>query len=141
MKRVLFFIAAVFLSLNASTLLNAELKFQIKNVSPQYVLLLKGKSSVQTIGQDMGSMYDKIYGYLETNTINPVGPPIALYFSEPGPEWEIAVAVPVPEGTMGQGAIVPSGNGTATAISPSGPGSEKYNAIGGPTGYIVLVSK
>ena len=134
MKRVLFFIAAVFLSLNASTLLNAELKFQIKNVSPQYVLLLKGKSSVQTIGQDMGSMYDKIYGYLETNTINPVGPPIALYFSEPGPEWEIAVAVPVPDGTMGQGAIesttLPGGKMVSTMhIGPYEKLNESWSAL------------
>ena len=55
--------------------------------------------------QDMESLYGIINGYMGTNPINLVGLPIALYFSEPGPEWEIGVAVPVPEGTIGQGAI------------------------------------
>ncbi len=105
MKSVLVVIAAVVLLLDVSALVNAEKNFQIKNVSPQHVLFLKGKTSVQNIGPDMGSMYGKIFGYIGTKAINPIGPPIALYFSEPGPEWKIGVAVPVPEGTVGEGAI------------------------------------
>ena len=134
MKRVLVVVAAVILVLDVSALANAELKFQIKNVSPQYVLLLKGKSSVKNIGLDMGSMYGKIYGYMGTKTINPVGPPIALYFSEPGPEWEIGVAVPVPEGTVGQGTIesttLPGGKMVSTMhIGPYENLDESWNAL------------
>ncbi len=80
MKSVLVVIAAVVFLLDVSALVNAEKNFQIKNVSPQHVLFLKGKTSVQNIGPDMGSMYGKVYGYMGTKTINPAGPPIALYF-------------------------------------------------------------
>jgi hypothetical protein len=55
-KRVLLVVTAVILLLDVSALASVELKFQIKNISPQYVLFLKGKSSVQNIGQDMGKM-------------------------------------------------------------------------------------
>ena len=105
MKRLLVFISAVILLLDVSALAREELQIKVKNVPPQTVLLLKGKSSVEKIGHDMGAMYEQVYGYLERKGIGPAGPPIALYFSEPGPEWIIAVAVPVPEGTPGQGAI------------------------------------
>jgi effector-binding domain-containing protein len=134
MKRVLLVITAVILLLGVSALASAELKFQIKNISPQYVLFLKGKSSVQNIGQDMGAMYGKLYDYMGTKTINPVGPPIALYFSEPGPEWEIGVAVPVTEGTGGQGAIeattLPGGKMVSTMhIGPYEKLHESWNAL------------
>jgi effector-binding domain-containing protein len=107
MKRALVIATAVVILFNLSALAKGELKFQVKNVSPQYVLLLKGKSSMQNVGQVMGSMYGKIYAYLGTKKINPTGPPIALYYSGPGPEWKIGVAVPVPEGTVGEGAVQP----------------------------------
>ena len=134
MKRVLVIAAAVILFLDVSALANAELKFQIKNVSPQYVLLLKGKSSLQNIGQDMGPMYGKVYGYMGAKAINPVGPPIALYFSEPGPDWEIGVAVPAPKGTLGQDAIVsttlPGGKMVSTMhIGPYEKLNESWNAL------------
>jgi effector-binding domain-containing protein len=105
MKRVLVIMAAVTLLLGVSTLDAEELQIQVRNVPPQKVLLLKGQSSVQKIGQDMGFMFEQVYGYLGKKGIQPAGPPIALYFSEPGPEWAIGVAVPVPEGTPGQGTI------------------------------------
>jgi hypothetical protein len=105
MKRVWVIIAAVILFLDVSSLAADESQFQVKDISPQAVLLLKGKSSVQNLGQDMGSMYGKIYGYMGANKIVPAGAPIALYYSMPGPEWEIAVAVPVPAGAVGQDAI------------------------------------
>jgi hypothetical protein len=41
MKRVLVIIAAVMMFLDVSALAAEELRFQVKNVSPQYVLLLK----------------------------------------------------------------------------------------------------
>jgi effector-binding domain-containing protein len=53
----------------------------------------------------MGSLYGRVYTYMTTKKINPTGPPIALYYSEPGPDWKIGAAVPVPEGTAGQGDI------------------------------------
>ncbi|MEX1329727.1 MAG: GyrI-like domain-containing protein [Desulfobacterales bacterium] len=127
-------VVAVILFWDIPSSAKEELKFQVKNVSPQYVLLLKGKSSVQNIGQDMGAMYGKIYDYMGTKTINPVGPPIALYFSAPGPEWEIGVAVPVPAGTGGQGAIeattLPGGKMVLTMhIGPYEKLNESWNAL------------
>ncbi len=134
MKRVLVIMAAVVLLLDVSALVNAEHEFQIKTVSPQNVLFLRGKSSVQNIGQDMGSMYDKIYGYIGTKAIKPIGPPIALYFSEPGPEWKIGAAVPVPEDAVGQGAIesttLPGGKMvSAMHIGPYEKLKESWNAL------------
>ena len=91
--------------LNLSALAGEELQFKVKDVSTQTVLLLKGESLVQTIGPDMGTMYGKVYGYMETKKIIPTGPPIAVYYSEPGPEWKIGVAVSVSGETVGQGDI------------------------------------
>lgn len=134
MKRVLIVATAVILFWDIPASAKDELQFQVKNVSPQYVLLLKGKSSVQNISQDMGSMYSKVYGYMDTKTINPVGPPIALYFSAPGPDWEIGVAVPAPKGTLGQDAIVsttlPGGKMVSTMhIGPYEKLNESWNAL------------
>jgi effector-binding domain-containing protein len=134
MKSALVIAAAVILFWDIPASAKEELKFQVKNVSPQYVLLLKGKSSVQNIGQDMGAMYGKIYHYMGTKTINPVGPPVALYFSAPGPDWEIGVAVPVPEGAGGQGAIeattLPGGKMVSTMhIGPYEKLNESWNAL------------
>ena len=105
MKDICIIIIAVILFSNQPVLAGEQQQIEVKNISSQRVLLLKGKSSMQTIGPDMGSMYGKVYGYMGTKKINPAGAPIALYYSEPGPEWEIGVAVPVPDATVGQGAI------------------------------------
>ena len=134
MKSVLVIATAVILFWDIPASAKEELEFQVKNVSPQYVLLLKGKSSAQNISQDMGSMYSKVYGYMGTKTINPVGPPIALYFSAPSPDWEIGVAVPVDDGMLGQGAIeattLPGGKMVSTMhIGPYEKLHESWNAL------------
>jgi len=134
MKRVLVIAVAVILFLDVWALAKEEFQFQVRNVSPQYALVLKGKTSLQNIGQDMGSMYDKVYGYMGTKKISPTGSPIALYYSDPGPEWEIGVAVPVPEGTVGQGAIesttLHGGRMVSTMhIGPYEKLSESWNAL------------
>jgi AraC family transcriptional regulator len=134
MKKILAIAAAAILFYGVTAPAKEALQFQVRNVSPLYVLFLKGKSSVQNISQDMGSMYGKVYGYMGTKKINPVGPPIALYFSAPGPDWEIGVAVPAPEGTPGQGAIeattLPGGKMVSTMhIGPYERLNESWNAL------------
>ena len=120
--------------LNLSALAGEELQFKVKDVSTQTVLLLKGESSVQTIGPDMGAMYGKVYGYMETKKINPTGSPIALYYSEPGPEWKIGVAVPVSGGTVGQADIESTtlSGGKMISVIHNGPYEklkESWNAL------------
>ncbi len=73
---------------------------QIKNVGEQTVLLLKGISTKETIGQDMEAMFGKVFTYIDGAGIQPLGPPLALYYTEPGPQWKISVAVPVANETV-----------------------------------------
>jgi effector-binding domain-containing protein len=134
MKVICIIIIAFILLSNQPVLAGEQQQIEVKNVSSQRVLLLKGKSSIQTIGPDMGSMYGKVYGYMGTKMINPAGAPIALYYSEPGLEWEIGVAVPVPDATVGRGAIesttLPGGKMVSTLhIGPYEKLSESWNAL------------
>ena len=73
---------------------------QIKNVGEQTVLLLKGTSTKETIGQDMDAMFGKVFACMNGAGIQPVGPPLSLYYTEPGPQWKISVAVPVANETV-----------------------------------------
>ena len=82
-------------------------KVQIKNVEEQTILLLKGTSTKETIGQDMGAMFGKVFTYLDSADIQPAGPPLSLYYTEPGPQWKIAVAIPVANETKAPNANEP----------------------------------
>ena len=92
-------VLAIILLFTSSVSAKQSAPVQIKNIGEQTVLLLKGTSTRETIGPDMGAMFGKVYAYMSGAGIQPAGPPLSLYYTEPGPQWKIAVAVPVAKET------------------------------------------
>jgi effector-binding domain-containing protein len=100
MKKCFFLtVLSIILLFTSSASAQESVSVQIKNVGEQIVLLLKGTSSKQTIDTDMDVMFKKVYDYMVGAGIKPSGPPLSLYYTEPGPQWKIAVAVPVAKET------------------------------------------
>ena len=96
MKKYFFLtVLATMLLFTSLVLAQQPAPVQIKTVGEQTVLLLKGISTKETISQDMGAMFGKVSAYMGGAGIQPAGPPLSLYYSEPGLQWKIAVAVPV----------------------------------------------
>ena len=134
MKRFIILLIMAVMIVAAQAVVAEELKIEVKNMPPRDVLLLKGTSSVQTIGQDMGDMYEQVFAYMGKMGIEPNGPPIGIYYTEPRPQWEVAVAVPVPVGTAGKDAIesviLPGGKMvSAMHIGPYDKLKESWGAI------------
>ncbi len=94
-KHYFLIVLAIMLLLTSPVLAQQSSPVQINNVGEQTVLLLKVTSTKETIGQDMGAMFGKVFAYMGGAGIQPAGPPLSLSYTEPGPQWKIAVAVPV----------------------------------------------
>jgi effector-binding domain-containing protein len=118
MKTGLLIIAVLMALPTAPSMAQRELQVTVKEVSPQTVLLLKGESSLETIAKDMGAMFEQLSNYMQERGVKPTGPALSLYYTEPGPDWEIAVAVPVSEDATGKDPVeltkLPGGNMLST---------------------------
>ena len=73
------------------------IKVEVKNIGAQKALVLKAKVPTMEIGKKMGEMYERIFGYMGINGIEPVGPPFTVYY-EFDPEGNTLFEAGVPVG-------------------------------------------
>jgi effector-binding domain-containing protein len=80
----------------------SSIKIEIKNVAPQKALIIKTTAQSSAVGQKMGELYGKLFGYLGANSIQPSGAPFAVYYSyDPTGKTEFEVGVPVASSITG----------------------------------------
>ena len=71
------------------------LKIEVKEVEAAKALVIKTSVPINEIGPKMGEMYGKLFGFLEENNIEPVGPPFAVYY-EFNPEGNTTFETGIP---------------------------------------------
>ena len=70
---------------------------QIKELPPQPVLTIREKVPAEQLGDFFGISFSKLFPYMAAMGEAPIGPPFALYHSEPGPDgFDVEVCVPTP---------------------------------------------
>lgn len=82
-------------------------EFVIKQVEAVKALVIKGDVPMDEIGPLMGSMYGRLFSYVESNEIQPAGPPFTVYLSW-NPEGNVVfeAGVPVTKTEAGEDEIV-----------------------------------
>jgi len=70
---------------------------QIKELPPQPVLSIRETVKAEKLGDFFGISFSKLFPYMAAMGEAPIGPPFALYHSEPTPEgFDVEVCVPTP---------------------------------------------
>jgi len=70
---------------------------QIKELPPQPVLSIREKVPIEKLGEFFGISFSKLFPYMAAMGEAPIGPPFALYHSEPTAEgFDVEVCVPTP---------------------------------------------
>jgi len=70
---------------------------QIKELPPQPVLSIRDMVKVEMLGDFFGISFSKLFPYMAAMGEAPIGPPFALYHSEPTAEgFDVEVCVPTP---------------------------------------------
>lgn len=91
---------------------------EITELQSQPAIGINATTTLDRIGETLGTIYPRISRYLEENSIVPAGPPFALYRSFSSDGIEMEGGVPLTEPITGEADIVGSelpGGRTATA--------------------------
>lgn len=85
-----------------------ETDVMIKEMVDQAVLGIRFKTTMATIGQEIGMRYGEVFQYMGRMEVTPAGPLIALYYDvEMNRESiDMEVCVPVAEETSGEGEVL-----------------------------------
>jgi effector-binding domain-containing protein len=75
-----------------------EHETEIKTLPPQPVLSIRDKVPMAELPAFIGASFSRLFTYLASLDEEPVGPPLAIYYSQPG-EQGIDVQLCVPTGT------------------------------------------
>jgi effector-binding domain-containing protein len=82
-----------------------DYQVQLKEASPETLMCLGGKSTMENIGKDMPNHYGRLFQHVIAEQITTTGPPRTVYYSPPGEEMEYDACVPVPESVRGNEVI------------------------------------
>lgn len=82
---------------------HSSANIEVKNIEGQKALVLKADIPTSEIGQKMGEMYKQIFEHMGANSIDPAGPPFAVYY-EFDPEGNTVFEAGVPVGKEVEGA-------------------------------------
>ena len=77
----------------------------VRDIPEQHVLGTRGRTDMARIVNDIGAMYQELFGYLNSEGIPPFGPPYAEYFEVNENDVDLDCGVAVAPGTKGQGRI------------------------------------
>jgi len=85
-----------------------ETDVMIKEMVDQAVLGVRFKTTMATIGQEIGMRYGEIFQHMGRIGVAPAGPPIALYYDVETKQESIdmEVCVPVAQETSGEGELL-----------------------------------
>lgn len=106
-------------------------KFEIKQVDAVKALVIKAEVTMEEIGPAMGKIYGQIFSYVESNDIQPAGPPFTVYLSwDPEGTTVFEAGLPVTKKEEGEDDIVYKEYPAMKAVSTLYSGAyEKMEAI------------
>lgn len=79
-----------------------DVKVETKQIDAQKALVIKTTVPSSEVGKSMGDLFGKLYGYIGANSIQPSGPPFAVYYEyDPKGNTVYEVCIPVASETKG----------------------------------------
>lgn len=90
-----------------------SIEVEVTEVQPQTAAVFDIKTPYEKLGENMGTGYEKLFGHLGKNGVQPVGPAFAVYRDVEQPEWSVTLGAPV-------ASTVPEGDGIKMGKLPGG---------------------
>jgi effector-binding domain-containing protein len=84
------------------------MEIEVKQVAKQPTLGIRTTTTLDRIGETLGTIYPKISQYIREKGIVPAGPPFALYHAFAPDHIELEGGIPLTEAIEGEGDIVGS---------------------------------
>ena len=100
-----------------------SLQFATKNVEAQPILGIRTSLKMEEIGQVLGSLFGKVYGYIKEKGQEPAGMPHSIYYSIDGDTIDLQCGMPV-QSPIGGGERIQAGElpaGTVATATHAGP--------------------
>ena len=71
-------------------------QIEIVEMQPQFIALVKTRTTPETIGDDHGRCFQQVMAYLKQQAVEPAGPPLNFYYEmQSETVWNIGAGFPV----------------------------------------------